>query len=130
MLTPWLPSVRRMGCADIRHERGLLTCGNEGARKVGMRRAAGPHKEVLNLEGIHSQAGAEVAVPHRQVRAALGRADHDQRALAVHIHNLLGVCEVVGHGSRRRSILSLIAAAPLHSFILQSQACTVRRLES
>ena len=58
--------------------KGLLTCGNKGARQIGMRRAAGAHEKVLDLEGIHSQAGAEMAIPHRQIRAAFRGTDHYQ----------------------------------------------------
>lgn len=89
-----LDAACQMQTDTIRAEE-LLTCGNKRARQVGMRGAARAHEKVLNLKGVHSQADAEVAVPHRHVRAALGGAYHDQGALAVNVHKLLGVCEVV-----------------------------------
>lgn len=49
----------------------VLTCDNKGPGEVAMIWAALPNQEILNLKGTHSQAGAEVAVPKREISVAI-----------------------------------------------------------
>ena len=57
-------SSRGISMASCMETTGCLTCGDKGACQVGMPRAARAHKQVLNLKGIHGQAGAEMAIAH------------------------------------------------------------------
>lgn len=99
-----------------------LTCGNKGARQVGMPRAARTHKQVLNLKGIHRQAGAEMAIAHGQIGASARGPNNNQGALVDRVHNLTCAGEAGGERRRRRCMGILIFAAAFRSAHLHSEA--------
>ena len=61
-----------------------------------MSRAAGPNKQVFDLEGPDRQGGAELAAAQAGFRAALAGTDCHQRPLAIDVDDRVGVRQLRG----------------------------------
>ena len=64
-------------------------CGRAGrlvrARQVGVLLTARPHQQILDLEGANGDANADAVRAQADLGMGAGRADADERPLAVHV---------------------------------------------